>query len=201
MNYKSDLSVFIYLVGCVYFLEDKNMNLRDILNEDIITLDVQGTTKDEVLRNMAKGLLDQGYINDVDQFVSDIYVREAEGPTGMGNHISIPHGKSESVQKIGIAIGKTVNDIKWESGMSEDGFQDTRLIFLFCVSADNEFARNHMLLLSELAGKLGNDARVARLAEVTTKAEVIDLILCDDAALEGTEISESEEIVDLDINF
>ena len=50
------------------------MNLRDILNEDIITLDVQGTTKDEVLRNMAKGLLDQGYINDVDQFVSDIYV-------------------------------------------------------------------------------------------------------------------------------
>lgn len=177
------------------------MNLSDILNEDIITLDVEGTTKDEVLRNMAAGLLNNGYINDVEQFVKDIYEREAEGPTGMGSHISIPHGKSESVQKIGIAIGKTKNDVKWESGMSDDGWQDTRLVFLFCVSADNEFARNHMLLLSELAGKLGNDARVARLADVTSKKEVIDLILCDDEDLEGTEISESEEIVDLDIDF
>ncbi|MDO4199024.1 MAG: fructose PTS transporter subunit IIA [Erysipelotrichaceae bacterium] len=177
------------------------MNLRDILNEDIIDLEVEGKTKDEVLRYMAKGLLDNGYIEDVDQFVKDIYVREAEGPTGMGSHISIPHGKSESVKKIGIAIGKTVNDIPWESGMSDTGFQDTRLIFLFCVSADNEFATNHMLLLSELAGKLGNDARVARLSEAATKEEVISLILCDESELEGTAVTETEEIVDLDIDF
>lgn len=177
------------------------MPLIDILNENIINLEVEGNTKDEVLHNLAKDLYSNEYIDDVEQFVSDIYEREAEGPTGMGNHISIPHGKSFSVKKIGIAIGRTVNPIKWESGMSDDGYQDTRLIFLFCVSADEEFARNHMLLLSELAGKLGNDARVTRLSEATTKQEVIDLILCDEEALEGTEIKETEEIIDLDIDF
>ncbi|MBQ1878632.1 MAG: PTS sugar transporter subunit IIA [Erysipelotrichaceae bacterium] len=177
------------------------MPLIDILNPDIIDLEVKGNTKDEVLRYMARDLYDNGYINDVDQFVSDIYVREAEGPTGMGSHISIPHGKSESVQKIGICIGRTLNPVKWETGMTEDGWQDTRLIFLFCVSADAEFATNHMMLLSELAGKLGNDARVARLADATTKQEVIDLILCDESELEGTELKETEEIIDLDIDF
>ena len=176
------------------------MPLIDILNEEIIDLAVEGNSKDEVLRYLANDLLKAGYIDDVDQFVSDIYLREAEGPTGMGSHISIPHGKSFSVRRNGIAIGRTLNPIRWESGMSDDGYQDTRLIFLFCVSADEEFARNHMLLLSELAGKLGNDARVARLSEATSKQEVIDLICCDDEALEGVEV-EDEEIVDLDIDF
>ena len=177
------------------------MNLSDILNADIIDLEVKGNSKDEVLHYMANDLLKNGYINDVEQFVKDIYVREAEGPTGMGSHISIPHGKSTSVKKIGICIGKTVNPIKWETAMDDSGFQDTRLIFLFCVSADAEFAKNHMLLLSELAGKLGNDARIAKLSEVTSKQEVIDLILCDDDKLGDVVSTENEEIVDLDINL
>ena len=176
------------------------MPLTDILNTDIIDLEVEGNTKDEVLHYMANGLLRNGYIDDVEQFVSDIYEREKEGPTGMGSHISIPHGKSYSVKKMGIYIGRTLNPVKWETAITDDGWQDTRLIFLFCVSADEEFAKNHMALLSELAGKLGNDQRVTKLAEATTKQEIIDLILCDDADLKDVE-TEEEEIVDLDIDF
>ncbi|MBQ1567599.1 MAG: PTS sugar transporter subunit IIA [Erysipelotrichaceae bacterium] len=178
------------------------MPLNDILNADIIDLNVQGQNKDEVLHYMANVLLKNGYINDVDVFVKDIYEREAEGPTGMGSHISIPHGKSNSVTRNGIMIGKTVNPIRWESSMSEDGFQDTHLIFLFCVSADAEFARNHMMLLSELAGKLGNDVRVTKLAGASTKEEIMNLLLCDDSELgEVDKVLEEEEIVDLDIDL
>ena len=178
------------------------MPLIDILNTDIIDLEVQGTNKDEVLHNMANILLNNGYINDVDVFVKDIYEREAEGPTGMGSHLSIPHGKSNSVLRNGIMIGKTVNPIRWESSMSDDGFQDTHLIFLFCVSADKEFARNHMMLLSELAGKLGNDVRVTKLSQAQSKEEILHLILCEDEELgEVDKVLNEEEIVDLDIDF
>lgn len=177
------------------------MNLKDILNEKIIDLKVPGTTKDEVIHNMASLLLDNGYIDDIEQFVKDIYVREAEGPTGMGSNIAIPHGKSKAVKKIGICIGKTINDIKWETAMMDSGYQDTKLIFLFCVSADTEFAKNHMLLLSELAGKLGNEARVKKLVKAQTKEEIIRLILCDDADIDSSDNKSDEEIVDLDIDF
>ncbi|MBQ4342849.1 MAG: PTS sugar transporter subunit IIA, partial [Erysipelotrichaceae bacterium] len=68
------------------------MGLRDILNEEIIDLDLKGTTKDEVLHELAGHLKTAGYISDVEDFVKDIYVREEEGITGMGNHIAIPHG-------------------------------------------------------------------------------------------------------------
>ncbi len=178
------------------------MPLSDILNPDIIDLEVQGTTKDEVLHSMANVLLKNGYINNVDVFVKDIYEREAEGPTGMGAGISIPHGKSESVTRNGIMIGKTVNPIRWESSISDDGFQDSHLIFLFCVSADKEFAKNHMMLLSELAGKLGNDVRVTKLSQAASKEEILNLILCEDDELgEVDKVINEEEIVDLDIDF
>ena len=61
--------------------------------------------------------------------------------------------------------------------MSEDGFQDTNIIFLFCVSDDGDFAANHMMLLAELAGKLGNAYRLEKLQDVKSKKELIDAIL------------------------
>ena len=45
------------------------MPLNDILNADIIDLNVEGNSKDEVLHYMANVLLKNGYINDVDVFV------------------------------------------------------------------------------------------------------------------------------------
>lgn len=175
------------------------MDLNSILNPAIIDLKVEGTTKDEVLRNLAARLLENNYIDDVDQFVSDIYLREAEGPTGMGEGISIPHGKSKSAKKIGIAIGRTVNPIRWESSVSDDGWQESRLIFLFCVFVDSEFEATHLMLLSQLAGKLGNEARLVRLNNCETVEEIIEAILSEDEDLEKVE--SKEEIVDLDIDF
>ena len=148
------------------------LTLKDIIDEKIIDLEMNCKDKDEALRTLSKNLLDAGYINDLDQFVSDIYKREEIGITGIGNHIAIPHGQSNSVEKIGIAIGRLKEDIKWESIDDED----INLIFLFCVSNNTEYARNHLLLLSEVAGKLGNDKIISALQNVREKEELIKVL-------------------------
>lgn len=174
-------------------------DLSTILDPAVIDLAVEGTTKDEVLRWLAGDLLKNGYIEDVDRFVADIYLREAEGPTGMGDGVSIPHGKSTAAKKMGIAIGKTLHPIRWESDIADDGWQDTRMIFLFCVMADGDFIENHQLLLGQLATKLGCEARVAKLPTCQSVQEIIDTLLCDDEELESVEAR--EEIVELDLDF
>jgi hypothetical protein len=59
-----------------------------------------------------------------------------------------------------------------------------------------------MMLLSELAGKLGNDVRVTKLSGASTKEEIMNLLLCDDSELgEVDKVLEEEEIVDLDIDL
>lgn len=148
------------------------MDLSEILDERIIDLNVKGTTKDEVLRELSQRLYDNGYISDVEQFVKDIYVREAAGITGAGNHIAIPHGKSSVVNKITIAIGRSDHMVEWESYDE----QPVNLFFLFCVSDDEGFAQNHMRLLAELAGKIGKDSLAEELQQAKTPAEVIRIL-------------------------
>ena len=151
------------------------MELNEVLSENIIDLNLKGTTKDEILRELSQHLYDNGYISDVEQFVKDIYVRESLGITGAGNHIAIPHGKSSVVKKITIAIGRSDHYVEWES--YDD--QPVNLFFLFCVSDDESFAQNHMRLLAKLAGKIGNDDLCEELQNAKTPAEVIEILTRD----------------------
>lgn len=148
------------------------MDLSEVLDERVIDLGLTGTTKDEILRELSQHLLEAGYISDVEQFVKDIYAREAQGITGAGNHIAIPHGKSSAVRKVTIAIGRTDHMVPWESYDDEP----VNLFFLFCVSDGEDFAREHMRLLSELARRIGKDDVVEGLQGASTPAEVIRVL-------------------------
>ena len=126
-------------------------------------------TKDEVLKELATVLLQNHYITDVDGFMADIYAREEEGQTGIGNYIAIPHGKSPYVDRIGVAIGVTENEIPWES---LDG-KGVKGIILFAVGDDNEGAQEHLKLLSLFARKLGNDEVIEQLIQAKDADEVV----------------------------
>lgn len=147
------------------------MELKDVLDERVIDVNLQASSKKEAIIALSQKLKDANYIGDVDEFVKDIYLRESEGITGIGNFVAIPHGKSDSVTQVGIAIGKLENEIEWET---LDG-QGVKLIFLFAVSNDHEYARNHMLLLAEIARKLGNDEAIEQLLASKTVEELISV--------------------------
>ena len=132
------------------------MQLIDVLDERIIDLNAEAANKEEVLTLLAGKLKDAGYIADVEAFKKDIY---------------LPHGKSDSVTQVGIAIAKLKHEIEWET-LDDKG---VRLVFLFAVSNDHEYARNHMLLLADIARKLGNDEAVERLLQVENVEELKEI--------------------------
>ena len=101
--------------------------------------------------------------------MANIYAREEEGQTGIGNYIAIPHGKSPYVDRIGVAIGVTENEIPWES---LDG-KGVKGIILFAVGDDNEGAQEHLKLLSLFARKLGNDEVIEQLIQAKDADEVV----------------------------
>lgn len=132
------------------------MNIKEVLDDRIIMSNLHAEDKDDALTKMAAKLKEAGYIDDVDAFKEDIYLRESEGVTGIGNYVAIPHGKSDSVTQVGIAIAKLDQEIEWET---LDG-NGVRIIFLFAVSNDHAYAENHMRLLAQIAGKLGDDENI-----------------------------------------
>jgi PTS system, fructose subfamily, IIA component len=148
------------------------MELKEILDKNIIKIGLDVSSKDDALKKMSNILYKNGYINNIDEFVSDIYLREKEGVTGIGNGIAIPHGKSGSVKKIGIAIATLKKDIEWET---LDG-NGVKTIFLFCVSNDTNSARDHLILLSKVAAKLADDELLLKISTAKSADEVINCL-------------------------
>jgi fructose PTS system EIIA component len=149
------------------------MELKNILDPRIVDLKMNSKTKDEALYHLSHLLKEAGYIDDCKQFVDDIYLREKEGMTGIGSYIAIPHGKSESVHNVGIAIGKMEHEIEWET-LDDLG---VKIIFLFAVSNNNDYAQTHLGLLAQIAGKLGNDQAIKALQKVKTFDELVSVFM------------------------
>lgn len=145
------------------------MAVKEILDERIIDLDMNAKTKDEVIRHLAGLLKEAGYIEDLEGYIKDVYLRESEGITGIGGHVAIPHGKSDHVDHVGIAVGRTKDMVEWESYDEEP----SKLFFLFAVPSDNEGAKDHLRLIAELAGKLGNDVTMEKLQSAVTYEDLV----------------------------
>ncbi len=146
------------------------MAVKEILDKRVIDLDMTAKTKDEVIRHLAGLLMEAGYIQDLEGYVKDVYLRESEGITGIGNHVAIPHGKSDYVDHVGLAVGRTRDMVEWESYDE----QPSDLFFLFAGPADSEGAKDHLRLIAELAGKLGNDSIMTKLQTAKSYDELLE---------------------------
>lgn len=146
------------------------MDFITVLRPEIMNLQLNAENKKEALERLAELLLRDGAITSVKDYMDDILLREAQGVTGMGNYIAIPHGKSNTVQKVSVAVGKLVEPIEWET-LDEN---PVKLIFLFAVPK-NEKDNEHLKLLSQLATVLARDKSQEALLNATTPEQVLDI--------------------------
>lgn len=146
------------------------MEIKNIIDSNLVKTNLEGKTKDQALAELGQLLQENGNVTDVESFIGDVYKRELEGQTGIGNFVAIPHGKSAAVENIGVAIGIAEHEIPWES---LDG-KGVKVVILFAVGNDTEAANEHLKLLSLFARKLGNDEVIAQLLASTSTEDVIN---------------------------
>lgn len=125
-------------------------SLNDVLDRNTILTNLNANAKDDVIDALARRLREHGYIASVDAFVDAVHEREKEGATGIGNHVAIPHGRSETVNKNGVAIAVLDREIEWES-LDDTG---AKVVVLFTVGASGDGANEHLRLLSLFARKM-----------------------------------------------
>lgn len=149
---------------------DESVTIESVLNEDLIDLHLKGRTKDEVLKEMVKKLYDSKRIDDYDEFLSDVYLREEEGMTGIGDAIAIPHGKSDSVKLTSVVVGRIDEGVDWNS---IDG-QPVRLVIMLAIKSFDKTI--HIKLLSKIATSLCNKDTIKNLMELEEKSKVIECL-------------------------
>lgn len=150
----------------------ENLSLDQVIDKRTIITDLQADNKDQVIRALAKRFYEAGYIKSVDDYVQSVYDREKEGATGIGNHVAIPHGKSSTVKKNGVAIAILNHEVEWES-LDDTG---AKVVVLFDVGDDSEGAKTHLKMLAMFAKKLGKESVIENLLKAQSADDVIAAI-------------------------
>ena len=149
----------------------EEFDITKVITEDLIDLNLKATTKMEVIEELTHLLYLNHCIDSEEGFIKDVLYREQEGVTGLEKGIAIPHGKSESVIKTTLAIGRTKQPVEWES--LDDN--PINIILLFAVKT-SDATTVHIKLLQKVATLLADDEVLQSLQIVETKQEVINLL-------------------------
>ena len=133
-------------------------------------------------------------ISDREAYRKQVYLREEESTTGIGEGIAIPHGKCDAVKKPGLAAMVIKNGVEFEA------LDDEPVTLLFLIAAPNTEDNIHLDVLSKLSvmlmdeeftESLRNASSVDEFMEIIDKADSekknIDERLADTGSAEGTQ--------------
>lgn len=145
--------------------------LDKVIHKELMVVMSSSKDKDEVIHELGNLLYQEGYTDDAQAFIDDVYLREKEGVTGIGQGIAIPHGKSEAVRTTTVAIAVLGNPIKWET---LDG-EPVKVVIMFAVR-DSDSNTTHILLLQQVATLLAHDDFVKDLKKVKSVDALYELL-------------------------
>ncbi|MTD41466.1 PTS mannose transporter subunit IIAB [Erwinia sp. CPCC 100877] len=149
----------------------ETIELKEIIHKELMIVNSTARNKAEVLTELGALLAEHHYISDIEDFLADVYLREAEGETGIGEGIAIPHGKSKAVQETTVAIATLKHSIEWET-LDE---KEVEVVILFAVK-DSDANTTHILLLQKIAILLANQRFIEKLHNVKSVAGLYQLI-------------------------
>ena len=121
------------------------MRITDLLDARSISLDCSPKTKQEALDTAVALMVKSRKINDEEAYRRQVYAREEESTTGIGEGIAIPHGKCDAVTKPGLAA-MVIKD-----GVDFDALDGEPVTLLFLIAAPNTKDNVHLDVLSKLS--------------------------------------------------
>jgi len=145
------------------------MELKDVFFKNGFIFDLKGNNKMEVFDEMIELLYTDKRINDKEAFKKTLLKREEEGPTGIGNGIAIPHGKSSAVNTPTIVYGYK------ESGLDYESLDDTAINMVFMIAVPEGSNNDHLKILSQLARSLVHDEVIEGIRNAKTAEEVLNV--------------------------
>lgn len=145
------------------------MRIKDILSPESMIMDLQATTKEEAINEMADLEVATGVVNNKEKFVESIWAREKESTTGIGGGIAMPHARNEYIKKARVLFAKS------EKGVDFDSLDQQPVYLFFMITAPAGADNTHLQALAKLSSLLINPDLVEKLKAAKTADEVIDL--------------------------
>ena len=158
------------------------MRITELLDKRSIRIDGAPKSKNEALDQMVELMAKSGKINDLEAYRQEVYRREEEGTTGVGEGIAIPHGKGAFVDKPGLAA-MVVKD-----GVDYDSLDGDPVHLIFLIAAPNTKDNVHLDVLSKLSVLLMDEDFSRALQNAKSPEEFMKIV--DEADQEAPDLDE-----------
>jgi len=143
--------------------------LKKTLTTDNIFLEMQAETKKDLIIEMIDRLTDCGHISDKKRALQAVFDREEKMSTGMRHGVAIPHGKTDSVDRLVVAIGRKKTGIDFESSDNRPSN-----IFIMTISPANR-SGPHIQFLAEVSRILRDSAARQKMLAAPDKETILKL--------------------------
>lgn len=146
------------------------MRITDLLDVRSISLDAAPKNKQEAIDAAVALMVKSGKINDEEAYKKQVYAREEESTTGIGEGIAIPHGKCDAVDCPGLAA------MVIREGVDFDSLDGAPVTLLFLIAAPNTEDNVHLDVLSKLSMMLMDEAFTENLRKAETPVQFLAII-------------------------
>lgn len=145
-------------------------NLLKLITTDCVSMDLKGSNKEEIINELISLIEKSGHIINRAHILDDVLSRERTMSTGMQRGIALPHGKTDGITTITVAVGIKRDGIDFNS---LDG-QPTRL-FVMTVSPRKD-SGPHIQFLSAISCILKDKNLTERIIAAKTAGELITIL-------------------------
>lgn len=150
--------------------KEATVNLLEYLPESAISIELNGQTKKEILKEMISLLSSAHQIRNSDKILEALLEREDLGSTGIGQGIAIPHTRSDYVNKVVAALGIS------KKGIDFDALDGEPVYLFFMLIAPTNSSGLHLKILAKISRLLKDKFFRQALREAKSPEEALKQI-------------------------
>ena len=146
------------------------MDIQAIVSLDRTECAVQCNSKKRILEIIADIAAKQNENIDQATVLNSLMARERMGSTGIGNGITLPHGRLPGLEKV-IAIVVTSTP-----AIDFDALDEKPVDIFFALLVPEEQTEGHLQTLATVAGKLSDKETIKAIRRATTSDDILSAL-------------------------
>ena len=151
--------------------------LGDVLDERSVTLELQGRTCEEALREIIATMRCEGRVDEPEKLFTEVLARERVHSTFMGRGVAFPHARTSLVNQICLGIGRSREGVSF-------GPQGELAHLIFVIAVPQRMVTDYLTCVGALARLSSDEETRAALDEAKTPAEFVEVLRAGSLLLE-----------------
>ena len=152
-------------------IKSKEKKVSVLLKEKFINLNLESSTKKEVIAELASIVAQSKKLKNKKAFFEAILERESLGSTGIGCGVAIPHAKTKVAGDFILAFGRH------QEGIDFGALDGEKTYLFFVLASPKDDIGGHLKILAEVSRIVKDKFTVDLLRRTEDKKEVLKIII------------------------